>query len=498
MDWTGIISGGLAGGAEQVVNSANLQQQTDARDLLQQHESDLQLHRATALSDYAANKTRETAQMERDRIGKYYANGQSGFDAADAANASGDLATGKAIADQESAGQKSLTIGGMLVNRKGEVLADNNVDAEIKRKQQLADAASAAAVAKGKPKALTQAQFDQLSDNAVKAATPLFRSSADPITGKDVEDKIFNRGLTALTQAGISDFMQTHGETEHYDKAAIANDAYKHMATMADRAQASADSHVGALFKDGDTLDPKTTAALQAKFGANVPLDKAGLTTFTRNKQLEQDASQFGRTAAPAAPTAAAPAGIIGPAPAATGAEPGNINLNNRPVVKNADGSFSTVRTIGVNIGGKEVVIPTVSEDGRIMTNAEAVAQFKQTGKHFGKFNSVDEANAFAQQLHNDQAQQYGAQGAATTAPAAAPSQPIVMPNRNSPEARAARMARNVDPAVRAQNAQMAFKADASTLSPIDLVRKYPDAESRSDLTPQQIMQLRTAESQLR
>lgn len=93
------------------------------------------------------------------------------------------------------------------------------------------------------------------------------------------------------------------------------------------------------------------------------------------------------------------------PADSAQGVvEPGNIDLTNRPRVKNPDGSISTVRSMGVNIDGKEVLLPTVSDDGRNLTKDEAIDQYKRTGKHLGVFSSPEASTAYAKQLHEDQA----------------------------------------------------------------------------------------------
>lgn len=86
----------------------------------------------------------------------------------------------------------------------------------------------------------------------------------------------------------------------------------------------------------------------------------------------------------------------------------GNIDLTNRPIVHNDDGSISTVRSMSFeDEDGKEVLVPTVSDDGRIMSNDEAIQQYYKTRRYLGKFDSIDEANAYAEQLHNQQEQIY-------------------------------------------------------------------------------------------
>lgn len=81
----------------------------------------------------------------------------------------------------------------------------------------------------------------------------------------------------------------------------------------------------------------------------------------------------------------------------------GNVDLTNRPDVANPDGTHSSVRSMSFGADGREVLVPTVSEDGRIMDDDEAMQQYDRTGRNLGQFTNPHAATAYAQRLHQQQ-----------------------------------------------------------------------------------------------
>lgn len=98
----------------------------------------------------------------------------------------------------------------------------------------------------------------------------------------------------------------------------------------------------------------------------------------------------------------------------------GNIDLHNRPIVRNEDGSISTVRSMSFGTDEGEVLVPTVRNDGKMMSDDEAMDEYFRTGKHLGIFDTPENATRYAEQLHNAQEQEYGQRVQGLTQSAAA------------------------------------------------------------------------------
>ena len=79
--------------------------------------------------------------------------------------------------------------------------------------------------------------------------------------------------------------------------------------------------------------------------------------------------------------------------------ESGNIDIDNRQVVRNRDGSISTEQSFSVGIDGEEVLLPKVI-DGKVVSIKEAVEHYHKTGEHLGKFETPEAADAYAEKLH--------------------------------------------------------------------------------------------------
>ncbi|WKL53079.1 hypothetical protein Q1W70_00295 [Pseudomonas kielensis] len=172
----------------------------------------------------------------------------------------------------------------------------------------------------------------------------------------------YSQGLEYDNPPSLADFRAAYGDK--------ADDQYKSFAKV---------QAIAPAIREFATADPQERQAILNKF----------------NPVRKETGAFFGAQAA----------GML---------EQGNIDLNARPTVKNSDGSISTVRSISANFDGLEVLIPTVSDDGKILSDEDAIKAYQKTGKHLGKFDNPEDATAYAESLHDQQARQYGAGGTPT------------------------------------------------------------------------------------
>ena len=80
----------------------------------------------------------------------------------------------------------------------------------------------------------------------------------------------------------------------------------------------------------------------------------------------------------------------------------GNIDLWDRPVIINGDGTISTEYSLSFydDSCGKEVLIPTIIH-GQYYSENDAIDYYYSTGEYLGKFDTVAEVDEYAEAVHS-------------------------------------------------------------------------------------------------
>lgn len=263
-------------------------------------------------------------------------------------------------------------------------------------------------VAAGLPD-VTQGAFEALSRGDNGAAQRLFDAAMiDPnklagalpngLKQSDIDQSV-QASIMEPGQIGDVYYGLSHGTADNYERA--------------QRDQKLINNAVNLRLRNGETLDAAIAGASKDLYGdvqvvtdnqVQILLpsgeDSTPVVSGLRARLPDVRKSLEGAMAPPSATPSGQFKGMV---------QQGNIDLAKRPIVKNADGSFSTVRSMSYeNDAGQEVLIPTVSDEGKIMSNQEAIRYWGEKGQFLGKFDNPDDATAYAEALHNAQAGYYG------------------------------------------------------------------------------------------
>jgi hypothetical protein len=174
--------------------------------------------------------------------------------------------------------------------------------------------------------------------------------------------------------AAVADFF---GPTVHPSARTIAEGA---------AAGTAIGSGIGAWVDHLSKDDPWALAAAAVRNG-QLPADLA-YQLANKLKPQPQDKPPSEKEAA------APPRGLL---------KEGNVELFDRPILHNPDGSYSTTSSMSIGTDDGEVLIPTVV-NGERLTKDQAIKHYRGTGEHLGVFSSAEDADAYAEDLHNRQA----------------------------------------------------------------------------------------------
>lgn len=85
----------------------------------------------------------------------------------------------------------------------------------------------------------------------------------------------------------------------------------------------------------------------------------------------------------------------------------GNIDLHNRPLYINSDGSYSTLDSIIINENGIQILIPTIAYNKNNkpvkLAEEEAIERYHSTGEFLGKFKNTEDATEYKELLNKAQ-----------------------------------------------------------------------------------------------
>jgi hypothetical protein len=253
-------------------------------------------------------------------------------------------------------------------------------------------------------------------------------TSTKPITRPDVQTIKLKNSQDVSAQWDGTKWTYLNGETIPADQlGSEAQVAGKPAKAWTYKNHVITDPNTGREWEDNDpNLPPDARlladAAKRTMADKGLPTTTTHQGTFVDSNGMKQSyeysttttkgvpaggARESSPTTAPRTMATSNPKGLV---------EPGNIPIDNRPTIQNADGSHSSEYSVSFSQDGKEVLVPTVvngkflTPDGkkpkpgspaeRTMFDA-AWKHYLDTGENLGKFDSPADADAYAQQLHN-------------------------------------------------------------------------------------------------
>jgi hypothetical protein len=80
----------------------------------------------------------------------------------------------------------------------------------------------------------------------------------------------------------------------------------------------------------------------------------------------------------------------------------GNIDVSSRKTIKLSNGEIELFKPMAFRNAGKVIVVPTITEGGKLLTESGAINKYFETGMHLGIFDDMSEAKVRIEQLEKE------------------------------------------------------------------------------------------------